>query len=94
MAIDSRRLLEGLREYHKRLIYHLARLQEEFRQVETRWDMFSSVYGGNAADQFRAGWERTGSSFQEYLERGRAIAAMLRERIAALEEADRARGGF
>lgn len=94
MAIDTRVLLAGLEEYSRTLEGHSSRLRVEFDHLDGRWQAFSGVYEGEAADQFRAGWARTAQNFQEYLQQTERIQAVLRERIEALRDADRAESGL
>lgn len=91
---DSTILLRGLEEYSRVLEYHSLMLKTEFDHVDSRWQGFSSVYEGEAADQFRAGWMRTTQNFQEYIEQTERIRLLLRERIDALRDADRAEAGL
>jgi uncharacterized protein YukE len=93
-VVDTRVLLAGLREYHASLTRHVTELRAEFDVLQTRWQAFSAVYEGDAADQFRAGWIRTVSRFQEYITRTQRIAAILEERIERLEEANRTESGL
>lgn len=94
MAVDTRVLLAGLEEYSRTLEAHSSRLRVEFDHLDGRWRAFSSVYAGEAADQFRAGWARTAQNFQEYLHQTERIQGVLRERIEALREANRAESGL
>ena len=91
---DSRILLAGLREYHVSLERHLAQLRTEFDSLQNRWYAFSTVYEGDAADQFRAGWLRTVSRFQEYINQTQQISSILEKRIERLEEANRTESGL
>lgn len=91
---DSTILLRGLEEYSRVLEYHSSMLKIEFDHLDSRWQQFSSVYEGEAADQFRAGWLRTTQNFQEYIEQTERIQLLLRERIEALRDADRAESGL
>jgi uncharacterized protein YukE len=94
LATDSRILLRGLEEYNRVLEQHSSMLKMEFDHLDSRWQQFSSVYEGEAADQFRAGWIRTTQNFQEYIEQTERIRGLLRERIDALRDADRAESGL
>ena len=94
MAIDSRLLLAGLEEYSRVLERHTVMLKIEFRNVDSHWDQFSSVYEGDAADQFRAGWIRTAQNFEEYIEQTDRIQRVLEERVAALREANKTESGL
>jgi uncharacterized protein YukE len=94
LAVDTRVLLAGLEEYSRVLEAHSSRLRVEFDHLDSRWHIFSIVYEGEAADQFRAGWVRTAQNFQEYLEQTERIQGVLRERIEALRDADRAESGL
>lgn len=81
---DSRALLNGLVNYHQALEKHLKDLTSEYQNLENMWHRFSSVYEGDAADQFRANWMRTASTFQEYITQTEGISHLLEERIASL----------
>ncbi|HEV7683094.1 MAG TPA: hypothetical protein VGO68_13275 [Pyrinomonadaceae bacterium] len=94
MAIDSRLLLSGLEEYSRVLERHSVYLKIEFRNVDNHWAQFSSVYEGDAADQFRAGWLRTTLNFEEYIMQTERIQGLLEERIAALRDANRNESGL
>lgn len=89
---DTRRLLTGLREYHATLTRHHAALRHEYLVLERRYHALQHVYEGDAAEQFKSGWARTHATFQEYMDRGQVIQALLSERIDALEAANRADG--
>jgi uncharacterized protein YukE len=94
LAVDTRLLLAGLEEYSRVLDWHTSRLRMEFDHLDTRWLNFSIVYEGEAADQFRAGWARTAQNFGEYIQQTERIQGLLRERIEALRDADRAESGL
>jgi uncharacterized protein YukE len=94
MATDSRVLLKGLEEYHRVLGKHLSSLTSEFQQVSNAWQRFGTVYEGEAADQFRAGWMRTSQRFQEYIEQTQRISSILDERIEDLRKYDRSERGL
>jgi uncharacterized protein YukE len=94
LAVDTRVLLTGLEEYSRVLEGHSSRLRVEFDHLDSRWQVFSSVYEGEAAEQFRAGWARTAQNFQEYLQQTERIQGVLKERIEALRDADRAESGL
>lgn len=94
MAANTAILLTGLEEYQKRLLRHLSQLEQEYQQLERRWQAFSAVYEGTAAEQFRAGWQRTAQGFRSYVEQGRSINTILEERITSLREANRAEGNI
>jgi uncharacterized protein YukE len=87
-------LLQGLTEYGHALERHLGFLKHLFDNLDSHWRQFSSVYEGEAADQFRAGWTRTTESFNEYIEQTDRIGKLLEERIEALREADRSESGL
>ena len=91
---DSRILLAGLEEYRRALGLHLSQLQAEYDHLDNTWRQFSSVYEGDAADQFRAGWMRTAQRFQEYIRQTGMIAGILDERIEHLRETNRTEGGL
>jgi uncharacterized protein YukE len=94
LAIDSRLLLSGLEEYSRVLEHHSDMLRNEFRNVDNHWAQFSSVYEGDAADQFRAGWLRTTLNFQDYIGATARIRGLLEERIAALRDANKSESGL
>jgi uncharacterized protein YukE len=94
LAIDSRLLLSGLEEYSRVLDRHSVYLKMEFGNVDNHWAQFSSVYEGEAADQFRAGWLRSTQNFQEYITQTDRIRMLLEERIEALREANRSESGL
>lgn len=91
---DSRILLAGLREYHASLERHLTQLRAEFDSLQNRWYAFSAVYEGDSAEQFRSGWLRTSSRFQEYINQTQKISSILEERIERLEEVNRTESGL
>jgi uncharacterized protein YukE len=94
MAANATVLLAGLEEYHKRLTRHIAQMEQEYQQLERRWQSFSAVYEGNAAEQFRAGWRRTAEGFRGYVDEGRGILRVLDERIDSLRQVDRTEGNI
>lgn len=91
---DSRILLSGLKEYRRSLGTHLSRLTTEFQQLDRIWRQFDRVYQGDAADQFREGWQRTTRRFEDYIEQTDKISRLLDERIADLEQVNRTEGGL
>ena len=91
---DTRLLLAGLVEYRAALERHLGDLRQEFDGLDLRWRSFAAVYEGDAADQFKYGWDRTTHRFLYYLERTQAIARVLDERIDALREANQQEGSL
>ena len=84
--VDTRKLLFGLENYQKRLQQHLAQLQKEYQQLERRWHVFRDVYAGDAADQFKPGWELTSRGFSEYLLETQQIRNILTDRIESLRK--------
>ncbi len=94
MAIDMRVLLKGLEEYSRVLEKHSSLLKLEYNDLDTQWRKLSSVYEGDAADQFRAGWIRTSQNFQDYMRETERIRRILEERIEALREANKTEGGL
>lgn len=89
---DSRLLLNGLVEYRSSLERHLSSLRTEFDALQSRWNAFSAVYEGDAADEFKPGWAQTTARFNEYITRTTAIARMLDNRIEHLREANKREG--
>jgi hypothetical protein len=92
MAANASVLCTLLEEYHKRLTQHLIQMEQECKVLEQRWQNFSTVYQGNAAEQLRAGWQRTTDRFREYMYEGQSIARVLEQRINSLREFDRPEG--
>ena len=86
---DTRKLLRGLEDYQKQLRQHVTQLQKEYRHLERRWNAFRDVYAGDAADQFKPGWEQTSQGFREYLVQTKQIMSILDERIELLRKANR-----
>jgi len=91
---NTRLLLNGLEEYRAALRRHLIEVRTEFDGLQRRWHIFSAVYEGDSADQFRSYWLRTVARFEEYVQRGEAIADILDERIEHLREANRTESGL
>ncbi|SMB82005.1 hypothetical protein [Deinococcus hopiensis] len=89
---DTRRLLNGLRDYHATLTRHHQVLSAEYLSLERRYHALRHVYEGDAAEQFKAGWGRTDANFREYIGRGQVIMRLLEERIEALEAANQPSG--
>jgi hypothetical protein len=94
MAVDTRVLLAGLKDYKSSLERHLVSLNSEYQQLENRWIAFNREAEGDYADQFRGGWLKTQFQFKEYILRSQLIKAMLEERINFLEEVNRQEGGL
>lgn len=91
---DTRVLLKGLEEYSRALEQHSMLLKLEYNSLDVRWQMFSRVYEGDSADQFRAGWLRTSQNFQDYMNQTEQIKRILDERIEALREANKTEDGL
>lgn len=91
---DTRLLLAGLIEYRAALERHVQSLRAEYDGLDIRWRAFASVYDGDAADQFKYGWDRTSHRFQYYLERTHAISQILDERIEALRQVNQEEGSL
>lgn len=91
---NTKILLKGLEAYYGSLQQHMKQVHQDFQQLEIRWRSFSIVYEGDAADQFRAGWQRTTSMFHDYVNQTQRIALILEERIAALREANKQEGSI
>jgi uncharacterized protein YukE len=85
---DTRVLLNGLVDYHNRLYLHVTQLQQEYQQLEVRWRTFRDVYEGDAAEQFKRGWEHTAAGFQVYIDETQQIMKILEERIGFLGKAN------
>jgi uncharacterized protein YukE len=91
---DSRALLSGLEEYRKTLGTHLSNVNTEFQQLTSVWHGFAGVYEGDAAAQFKEGWDRITSRFQTYIDQTQRISRLLDERIDFLRDANQTEGGF
>lgn len=85
---DTSKLLHGLEEYQKQLRQHVTQLQQEYQHLEGRWHAFRDVYAGDAADQFKPGWEQTAQGFREYLLQTKQITSILETRIESLRKAN------
>ncbi len=94
MAVDTRVLLAGLKDYQSSLERHLVSLNSEYQQLENRWMAFNREAEGDYADQFRGGWLKTQAQFRDYINQSQNIKAMLEERIEFLEGTNRQEGGF
>ena len=89
MATDATQLLRRLQEYERTLSRHLDTTKREWSQMERSLQQLRGVYEGTAARDFLAHWERSKAAFNAYNEGGRQVLRLLRERITALQEADR-----
>ncbi len=87
---DPRLLGQELRAYDEALERQLAVMHEDFDLLQRSWELLRECYEGTAADQFDSLWHGTTRRFDECLERSAALRGVLRERIEALEEYDRA----
>lgn len=85
---DTRTLLRGLEDYQKQLLQHVTQLDKEYQHLERRWLAFRDVYAGDAADQFKPGWEHTAQGFREYQMQTKQILHILNERIELLRKAN------
>lgn len=94
MPADTRRLLQGLEEYHLALEQQKVVFREELDSLRNAWIALSEVYEGTAAEQFRAAWERTSSQLEDYLRTIEGLDPILLRRIDALREADRPQSGL
>jgi len=83
---DTRKLLQGLENYQKQLLQHVTQIQQDYQHLEGRWHAFRDVYAGDAADQFKPGWEQTAQGFREYLLQTKQIMSILEERIESLRK--------
>ena len=91
---DTRLLLHALEEYNSTLRRHVIELRTNFDQMETQWQTFAYYYEGDAADQFKAYWQRTVDRFREYQIRTEALSLVLEERIEALRLANQTETGL
>src|SRR2546423_1079404 len=74
---DTRVLLRGLEDYSDTLRRHLAELRAHFEALSAAWQRFSSVYEGDAADEFRDHWGITTRRFREYIDNTERIDRIL-----------------
>lgn len=89
MATDTTQLLRRLQEYERTLSRHLDTTTREWTQMERGLQQLRGVYEGTAARDFLAHWDQSKRAFQAYTEGGKRVLRLLRERIAALKEADK-----
>lgn len=89
---DTRLLLDGLENYRTSLQRHLSMMQAEFQHLQGRWQAFSAVYAGDAANEFKPIWHGTSARFDEYILRAKAIVRLLDERIEQLRKVNREEG--
>jgi hypothetical protein len=94
MVVNTKILLARLEEYQLSLRSHLDQVRYDFKDLERRWHFFSSIYEGDAADQFRAGWNRTTAGFESYVSQSQRISEFLEKRIEALRETNRPEGSI
>lgn len=78
-------LLPRLGFYRDTLKVQVTRMRQEYALATQRWNAFSAVYEGVAADEFRAGWNNTCKKFDEYIEQTDRILIVLDEAIKNLE---------
>lgn len=83
---DTRILLRLLTDYRESLQRHLTQLRSEYQTLEAQWNSFGPEYEGDGADQYKAGWARTASRFNEYIDRSTQILFLLEDRITRLEK--------
>lgn len=89
MATDTTQLLRRLQEYERTLTRHLDRTSREWSQMERSLQQLRGVYEGTAARDFLSHWDQSKQAFKAYNEGGKQVLRLLRERIAALHEADK-----
>jgi conjugal transfer/entry exclusion protein len=87
--MTTQSLLSGLKEYRDQLLIHMTQLQQEYSELEMRWNHLDQVFSGEAADQFRSHWRNTVEGYHEYLRQAKQVAENLEERIGYLEEYNR-----
>jgi len=87
---DSKRLLQGLKQYQESLEKHYKQLKKDFKELEDRWQSFNNSAEGDYINQFRLGWLRTRSQFQNYISQSQKILDLLKERIEFLDTVNRA----
>lgn len=85
MTVDTRLLLQGLKDYRASLKTHLTQLKAEYERLEKFWQGFNAVAEGNYADDFRGGWLKTQARFKDYINQLAKILAFLNDRISYLE---------
>ncbi|MGD1957390.1 MAG: hypothetical protein ACFB2Y_00960 [Fulvivirga sp.] len=85
MAINVDKLREGLEQYHDSSKRHLDLLKNDFEVLSNFYHQLAAEYEGQAADQFKASWDRTSTWFESYIELGQQLTKTLKERVEKLE---------
>ena len=80
MAINVDKLREGLEQYHDSSTKHLNLLKNDFEVLMDFYKRFSTEYEGQAAEQFKASWDRTSKWFESYIKLSLQLTKTLQER--------------
>ncbi len=88
--MDTKRLIQGLKEYSDGLNDHRKILQINFHNLQTRWHSLRQCYQGDGADILHEKWEKTRARFNDFFDRTLHIVSFLEERIESLIFYDKA----
>jgi hypothetical protein len=77
-------LLQELEQYRNAILDHRKDLENQYTVLSHRYRTFSDVYEGEAAEEFKRGWEKTGLRFTEYIVSTGKIIQLLDARIDSL----------
>lgn len=86
---DVSLLLSRLNRYAEALERHNVAVTRAYGNTLEPLSHLRKVWGGAAAEDFMAHWDRTTAALEHYVEGSRQISELLEARIAALREADR-----
>ena len=82
-------LLTHLTNYRDTLRVQVANMRQQYAETTKRWNSFSLVYEGVAADQFRNYWLSTCRHFDEYITQTESILVLLDQKIEDLHNLTR-----
>ena len=88
MSTDARRLLAGLEDYAAALERHFAELRDRHASLEAAWLPTRETYQGTGAEVFADAFGQADARFNDYLDGGARILAMLNQKIAQLRRFD------
>lgn len=87
-------MVTRLTRYSEVLDGHNVAIQRAYDQAQESLKNLRRVYGGAAADDFFARWDRTIKALDLYLQGTRSMKEMLEARLSTLREADRPGDGL
>lgn len=87
--VDVTLLVNRLTSYSEALDRHNVAIQRAYENAQESLANLRRVYGGAAAQDFLAHWDRTTEAMEEYLDGAKRIKEILDTRITTLREADR-----